>query len=567
LPTFISRYYQLSTQHAKAEFLLDSESKAGQIRTPMVPVNAIFRIVILLATAAMTACSGGGGSGSVPPPPAGSGWQQGVFLDADTFIAKCAAPRSGNHPISGQPWPDMQGTTLDENNFLRSYSDDTYLWYDEIVDQDPGLFNDPLVYFDELMTSALSPSGQPKDKFHFVVPTDEWLQFSQSGVSIGYGVEWQFLSAAPPRQALVAYTEPNSPATDPLVGLARGAELLFVDGVDFVNDNTEAGVDIINAALFPTQTGKQNTFTIRDLGSPNIRVVMMTSASISLTPVQNVSTVVTPTGTVGYMLFNDHIAVAEEGLVDAVKLLVAANITDLVIDMRYNGGGFLAIASELAYMIAGTVPTAGQTFELLQFNDKHPVTDPVTGAAISPTPFFNTTLGPPFPLPSGQPLPTLNLSRVFVLTGSGTCSASEAVINGLRGVDVEVIQIGSTTCGKPYGFYATDNCGISYFTIQFRGVNQKNFGDYSDGFSPANSLPVEGVPLPGCSVLDDFTKPLGDPTEARFAVALDYRATQMCPLPTGFLPSGQLKPGASPSTVGRVVAEPPWRTNRIMERQ
>ena len=56
----------------------------------------------------------------------------------------------------------------------------------------------------------------------------------------------------------------------------------------------------------------------------------------------------------------------------------------------------------------------------------------------------------------------------------------------LRGIDIEVIQIGSTTCGKPYGFYGLDNCGTTYFTVQFRGVNAKGYGDYSDGFSPSN---------------------------------------------------------------------------------
>ena len=55
-----------------------------------------------------------------------------------------------------------------------------------------------------------------------------------------------------------------------------------------------------------------------------------------------------------------------------------------------------------------------------------------------------------------------------------------AVINGLRGVNVEVYVIGSTTCGKPYGFYPTDNCGTTYFSIQFRGVNALGFGDYTD---------------------------------------------------------------------------------------
>ena len=175
------------------------------------------------------------------------------------------------------------------------------------------------------------------------------------------------------------------------------------------------------------------------------------------------------------MLFNDHIATAEQALIDAVNQLNAdaspGVIADLVLDIRYNGGGFLATASQLAYMIAGVGPTAGQTFEITEFNDKHPATDPVTGQPITPFPFFNTTLGPPFNGNggvAGQVLPTLDLSRVYVLTGPGTCSASEAVMNSLRGVDVEVIQIGSTTCGKPYGFYPTDNCGTTYFTVQFR---------------------------------------------------------------------------------------------------
>ena len=80
-----------------------------------------------------------------------------------------------------------------------------------------------------------------------------------------------------------------------------------------------------------------------------------------------------------------------------------APITDLVLDVRYNGGGYLDIASELAYMIAGTVPTAGQTFESLRFNDKHPSINPVTGAPLTPVPFHTTTRG--FSAPPGNRCP------------------------------------------------------------------------------------------------------------------------------------------------------------------
>ncbi|MCO1337009.1 S41 family peptidase [Microbulbifer sp. OS29] len=222
----------------------------------------------------------------------------------------------------------------------------------------------------------------------------------------------------------------------------------------------------------------------------------------------------------GYMLFSDHIATAEAELVDAITLLKSESVEDLVLDLRYNGGGYLDIAAELAYMIAGDV-TQGRAFERVEFNDKHPETNPVTGVPIDPTPFHSTGLGLIDESLSGRSLPTLNLPRLFVLTSENTCSASEAIINGLRGVDVEVVQIGETTCGKPYGFYPLDNCGTTYFTIQFSGVNAKGFGDYSDGFVP-NGIFNTDADLPGCEIGDDFYHFLGDANEARFAAALNY---------------------------------------------
>ncbi len=492
-----------------------------------------------------------------------SGWTPGVFQDASTFQAMCLAPRSGINPATGQPFPDIQGMTVDENNFLRSYSNDTYLWYDEIVDRDPGLFSTP-AYFDLLKTDATTASGQPKDKFHSTIPSDEWFQLSQSGVSAGYGAQFVLIAAAPPREIVVAYTEPNSPAT--AVNLARGAEVLVADGVDVINANTQAEVDTLNAAFFPSQPGETHTFTVRDLDGTQ-RDISMTSANVVSTPVQNVGTIPTATGAVvGYMQFNSHIATAESGLIAAVNDLLAMGVSDLVIDLRYNGGGFLDIASEFAYMIAGAGPTAGQVFENLVFNDKHPTTDPVTGAPLSPTPFHTTTQG--FSVAPGQALPTLDLSRVFVLTGPNTCSASESIMNSLEGVNVEVIQIGSTTCGKPYGFYPTDNCGTTYFTIQFRGENAKGFGDYTDGFSAMNQTAPVGTVMPGCSVADDFTHALGDPTEGRLAAALMFRDSQTCPAATGIAPPGAFKTsaGSDLSAVDGYAPQSEWHQNRILRR-
>ena len=183
-------------------------------------------------------------------------------MPAANFAAQCAAPRSGIDPTTGLPFRDVQGSTLSENNWLRSWTNDLYLWYDEVVDRDPALYP-TLAYFGLLKTTATTPSGNPKDKFHFTYDTSAWVAFSQSGVSAGYGAEWAVVAPFPPRRIVVAYTEPNSSAT--AAGITRGFEVMTVDGVDVVFDNSQNGVDTINAGLFPAASGETHTFQVRDL--------------------------------------------------------------------------------------------------------------------------------------------------------------------------------------------------------------------------------------------------------------------------------------------------------------
>jgi len=526
------------------------------------------RIKLLLSTvlagvmSGLAGCGGGGGSdgggGGIAP----AGWVAGVFNPASSYVAQCAAPRGGTNPNTGGPFPDVQGSVLTENNWLRSWSNDLYLWYSEIVDRDPAPYAN-LAYFDLLKTSGMTPSGRPKDRFHFHLATSDWEQLAQSGVAPGYGATWAVVAATPPRQIVVAYTEPGSPAVAPAANLVRGAVVLQVDGFNAVDDGSRAAVDALNAGLFPDQAGESHMFTVQDPGSATTRVVTMTSVNVLSMPVPTVKTIATPSGTVGYMLFNDHLAMAEEALMLAVDQLKAAGVSDLVLDIRYNSGGYLEIASELAYMIAGSAQTAGKTFELATFNSKHPTIDPVNRTRIVPEPFQSTTDG--FSVPAGKRLPTLDLPRVFVLTGPDTCSASESIINALEGIDVRVIQIGSTTCGKPYGFYPQDNCGTTYFTVEFKGVNAKGFGDYTDGFSPANTVNNPGAVVTGCSVGDDFTRALGDPVEGRLAAALTYRQTTQCPAASGFAPPGTAALSFEEPLDG-IVYKPEWLRNRIMRR-
>ena len=489
-------------------------------------------VVLTVTISLLTGCGGGGGSSNssvgvtTPTPPVTSApeWQAGVYEPQSQFIAKCETPRSGTDPFTGNAYPDSQGTAMDEKLWLRSWTNDTYLWYDEVDDNDPANFS-VLAYFDQLKTNELTPSGTPKDNFHFSQDTAEYNELSQSGISSGYGFDWEFGSTTVPRELTVRFTEPNSPAA--LANVPRGAKVVSINGADFVSDNTQQGVDTINNGLFPDDAGTTTSFGFELIDGTMISVEL-TSEDISVTPVQNVKVLETEDGKTGYFQFNSFIVTAQDGLIDAFDTFVEDNVTELIMDLRYNGGGRLALASQLSYMIAGPSQTNNAAFETLRFNDKNQTTNPVTGETIRPTPFYSNVIDYSAGQVTSTSLPSLSLTRVYVISTDATCSASEAVMNALRGIDVEVVQIGSTTCGKPYGFYPTDNCGETYFTIQFQGVNNKGFGDYADGFMPTTT-PNFDFELPGCEVEDDFTASLGDSNEGMLSAALEYAATGACP--------------------------------------
>ncbi|WP_249319201.1 S41 family peptidase [Pseudoalteromonas sp. BDTF-M6] len=507
-------------------------------------------LLISALSASLLAC-GGDGSFNGSDDSTSSGWTQGVFAPSSQFKGQCNA--------------------LDEKNWLRSWSNETYLWYDEITDRDPASIVGVIDYFNTLKTNATTASGAAKDNFHFSLPTDEYQKMQESGAVMGYGFNFKLLRSAPPREVVVSYTEPDTPAS--AAGVRRGWEIVAVNGVDMINSND---VDALNSALFPSTKGVQTDFTFKLVGSNEERNITLTTGEFIQDPVMNVSTIATNTGNVGYVQFNDHNAPAERQLYDAFNQLAGSNISDLVIDMRYNGGGYLAMAAQLGYMVAGAENTSGLIFEKTIFNDKYPTTNPVTGRPLTPYPFIDEYIAfdPDSGISEGTKLPSLNLERVFVLSSSNTCSASEALINGLRGIPAargfEVILIGGNTCGKPYGFYPTDNCDTTFFTIQFTGVNHAGFGEYSDGFAPQNTPNAELAPVyvQGCAVADDFTHLLGDKNEAMLAAALSYRTSGVCPAPTTAAGLKGYAVQSSASEAGVSLSDNRWQTqlknNRVV---
>jgi len=470
----------------------------------------------IAATVLLGACGGGGGaplnsgtpsSNNSPTTPVTTRSQDPIPSNYQSYANLCAKPRTGADAITGVAFPDRQGTLLDELKFLRGWADSDYLWYNEIPNNFyMADFSNAVDYFDKLKTPAITASGKAKDQFHFTYTTAEWNALSIAGQEFGYGVTWATNSSTAPRTWIATVVEPGTPAA--AAGVRRGDMLSTVDGVDFVNTQSAAGIDTLNAALFPEKSGEVHQFGLQR-GSTTV-TVSLAAAVVSSASVKNAKVIDTATGKVGYLTFDDFNAVAEKQLIDAFTMFQAQKVSDLVIDMRYNGGGLLGIASELAYMVAGP-SSSGKVFERLNYNGKMP--------AESPFPFTSTAIGydAPNPATAKQALPYLGLKHVTVLTTAGTCSASESVINGLRGIDIQVDIIGGGTCGKPYGFTPVDNCGTTYFAIEFQGVNAKGFGDYADGFTPT------------CTVADDLSHDQGDTSEGLLAAALAYRTGNVCP--------------------------------------
>ncbi len=373
-------------------------------------------------------------------------------------------------------------------------------------------------------------TNTPNDRFSATYPTRAWKLLSQAGVAISYGAEFAQVGTGTASAYRIAFVEPGGPAAT--AGLQRGDTVASIDGQPIAS----LSADAINAALLPSSAATHDFGFTR---APSATIsVRLTAAGIAVSPVPSSVIVNTATGRVGYLLFNDHVLTAENALVGAVQGLEAQGINDLVVDLRYNRGGYAFIASQLAYMVAGSNRTASKIFERQQYSDKRVAESNGTASIM---PFFNVKCVPDtargFACTSSDVLPTFTLSRLWVLTGPDTCSASEAFINGLRGIDIDVTLIGATTCGKPYTFKAKDNCGISYFPIESKGVNAKGFGDYATGFAPT------------CAAADDYDHALGDPTEAMLATALGHRATGACP-------AGASSASPTPPVTSRLALRP-----------
>ena len=422
--------------------------------------SAFLGAFLVAVCSLLAACGGGGGggdSGAAPPAPNPAVAAYGVQP------ATCSIP--------------------DQRTWLKAYMADQYFWNTNL-----GSGNDSAASMDAYFQSLLYT---PADRFSYTQSTTQFTQFFAEGTRTGYGYSLAYADAA--QMVLqVRVVEPKSPVA--AAGMVRGDTVVSIDGY--------SPSQITSGALASVNTeGVTRSFTLRN-ASGTTRSFTVTSANYTLTPVLNASVLTAPNGAkVGYLAYQEFITSSASALGNAFNTFRAAGVSELIVDLRYNGGGSVTTARNLASMMGGS-NLEGQVFAGLRFNAQNSASN------------FNYNFTSSTSTLPAAPLEGLN--RVFVITSGSTASASELVINSLKPFR-NVITIGAVTYGKPYGFQPRDACGITYSAVNFDSVNAKGAGGYTSG------LPAT------CAMSDDLSKQLGDPAERRIAAALSYIQTGACP--------------------------------------
>ena len=424
--------------------------------------------VFALTGALLTGCGGGGGgAGNSAVDPTAT-----TPLSAPTQLA------------SGYPANPASCDAPGQRAWLRDYMNDQYFWFDRQGTPDVAASSLPQ-YFASLLFA-------PVDRYSYAQSTAEFIQFFEQGQRTGYGYSLAWADAAQ-TVLKVRAVEPLSPIG--LAGLRRGDTILTIDGYTpaQVVNGLPARIDVAGVA---------RKFVVID-GTGSQQTLMVNSAEYPLSPVLDARVLNAPNGAkVGYLVYQEFITSGADALGAAFERFRAAGVTELVLDLRYNGGGSTTQARNLASLIGGSA-LDGSVFAQFRFNAKNTDSN------------FTQAFTANVSRLSGTPLESL--SRVFIISSAATASASELLINGLRPFK-PVITIGSTTFGKPYGFLPRDACGLTYNAVNFVTANAEGFSDYSAGF------------VPTCAVADDLARQLGDPAEQRTAAALTYIATGGCPV-------------------------------------
>jgi len=383
---------------------------------------------------------------------------------------------------------DAFANDAEKNNFLNS-------------------FNTPESLFDFLKS--------PQDRFSILVDDYIALENALSGVTLNNGMEFGLVLY--PDQSgnvfgYVRYVLPNTSAETG--GLQRGDIFNTINGQQITENNFS---DLIAPDSYTIGLATFDGTTVTPTGNS----VDLVKTQYTENPVYIAQTLNINGQNIGYLMYNGFTRDFDPQLNAAFAQFQADAVTDLVIDLRYNGGGSVETANDLASMITGQFN--GQVFYSEQWNEDRQEEYAQDG-------LFNNQIS------TGEAINSLNLTSVYFLTTGRTASASELVINGLDPY-ISVNQVGGTTTGKFQASFllydapapnfsrneANPNHTYAMLPLVFKTANSVGTTDFVNGLTPDIALD------------EDYSNlgTLGNPSEPLFAAALNDILTLPQPLNTG----------------------------------
>jgi carboxyl-terminal processing protease len=437
-----------------------------------------------------------------------------VILGFILFATACKkdpviTPKTETGPPAGGTREELTKDSI----FL--YAKQTYYWNDALPTYDvfkPRSFSSFQAELDKIKTYKINPAtGKPIDKYSFL--DDGSLAGELGGAGGDYGFSANFNNGD--RSDLrIRYVYANSPAASQNV--KRGQQIIKINGSTAINGDN---VNFLNAAIFGNNPSI--SMTLRNLDGSTIDVTV-TRGSYSINPVLFSKVYTVGAKKVGYIVFNSFTTNASAKLDDVFSTFSSAGISEVIVDLRYNGGGSVSTAETMTNLIAPAASTGqvmyttywtktmqdGQATILKNQKFWANGTDGVrrlysyfdydyrpTEAAGNLTKFAKRG--------------AVNVTRAYFIVTGSTASASELVINNLKPV-MDVKLIGHKTYGKPVGFFALTIDQLDLYIPQFETKNSKNEGGYFDGMAVDKDD------------YDDVSKDFGDPSERLLANALSY---------------------------------------------
>ncbi|MAW94744.1 MULTISPECIES: S41 family peptidase [unclassified Leeuwenhoekiella] len=376
--------------------------------------------------------------------------------------------------------------------------------YVEYLSQNP----DPDVFFyDELLSE--------QDRFSFLTDDYQELENSFSGVSKSNGLKFQLVRFSNTNNIFgyVRYVAGNSPAADSEI--KRGDLFTEIDGTPLTIDNYQSliGRDSYTLTLATIVENAEGGRTVTQTGET---VTLTKETNFAENPILIAKTLDVEGQKIGYLMYNSFVSQYDDELNSAFAQFKADGITDLVLDLRYNGGGSVATAIDLTSMITGQfdgevlIKEQWNAEAMAYFESEEPE---------SLLNRFNSTIYTG--TSEEQPINSLNLNRLYVIGTESTASASELTVIGLEPY-IPVTLVGTTTVGKFQAsatLYDGDNFGKNNLNPEHKYAIQPLIYTYSN---------ADGTVGPPTGLTPDVTKEedianlgvLGEPTEPLLASAL-----------------------------------------------